>query len=137
MASVERVLETCIYVSDLDRARRYYEDLFHFAVLFSDARLCAFDAGRSSVLLLFAQGLSEEPVETGGGIIPPHTGVGGGHFAFAIGLQQYEEWRRDLEDRGIAIESEVRWSRGGRSLYFRDPDNNLVELATPGLWATY
>jgi len=31
----------------------------------------------------------------------------------------------------------VKWSRGGESLYFRDPDDHLVELATPGIWATY
>ena len=27
--------------------------------------------------------------------------------------------------------------RGGTSLYFNDPDGNVVELATPGLWANY
>jgi len=50
---------------------------------------------------------------------------------------QLEAWEKHLEENGIAIESKVRWERGGQSLYFRDPDGNLVELATPGLWATY
>jgi len=27
--------------------------------------------------------------------------------------------------------------RGGHSIYFRDPDGHLLELATPGLWAIY
>ena len=31
----------------------------------------------------------------------------------------------------------MKWPRGGESLYFRDPDGHLVELATPGLWANY
>jgi catechol 2,3-dioxygenase-like lactoylglutathione lyase family enzyme len=31
----------------------------------------------------------------------------------------------------------VRWPRGGESIYFRDPDGHLVELATPGLWDNY
>ena len=33
----------------------------------------------------------------------------------------------------IPIESEVVWPRG-RSLYFRDPEGNSVELAIPALW---
>ena len=38
-----------------------------------------------------------------------------------------------------ALRSKARtsWSRGGRSIYFRDPDGHLLELATPGLWAVY
>jgi hypothetical protein len=38
-----------------------------------------------------------------------------------------------LGERGVEIESEVHWERGGTSVYFRDPDNNLLELATPKL----
>ncbi|MDF2970539.1 MAG: glyoxalase, partial [Microvirga sp.] len=42
-----------------------------------------------------------------------------------------------LGERKIPIESRVTWPRGGTSLYFRDPDGHVLELATPGLWATY
>jgi catechol 2,3-dioxygenase-like lactoylglutathione lyase family enzyme len=42
-----------------------------------------------------------------------------------------------LQERGIAIESAVDWPRGGRSLYFRDPDRHLLELITPGCWSIY
>ena len=38
---------------------------------------------------------------------------------------------------GIAIEGRTDWSRGGHSIYFRDPDGHLLELATPGLWTIY
>jgi hypothetical protein len=34
----------------------------------------------------------------------------------------------------VAIEKEVEWSRGGKSIYIRDPARNLVELITPGVW---
>jgi catechol 2,3-dioxygenase-like lactoylglutathione lyase family enzyme len=37
-------------------------------------------------------------------------------------------------DFGIAIEGRTNWRRGGISIYFRDPDGHLLELATPGLW---
>ncbi len=46
-------------------------------------------------------------------------------------------WRARLKACGIAIESEMHWPAGGRSLYFRDPDGNLVELVTPGIWPIY
>ncbi|HEX5778765.1 MAG TPA: glyoxalase, partial [Xanthobacteraceae bacterium] len=38
---------------------------------------------------------------------------------------------------GIELESRVDWPRGGKSIYFRDPDGHLLEFATPGLWANY
>ena len=137
MASVERVLETCLYVNDLATSKRFYLDLFHFPLLFQDERLCAFDAGSASVLLLFAKGRSIHAIATPGGNIPPHDGSGSEHIALAINADQYDSWRDELVARNIVIESEVRWPRGGRSIYFRDPDDRLVELATPGLWATY
>jgi catechol 2,3-dioxygenase-like lactoylglutathione lyase family enzyme len=37
----------------------------------------------------------------------------------------------------VNIESRVKWPRGGESIYFRDPDDHLVELVTPGTWAIY
>jgi catechol 2,3-dioxygenase-like lactoylglutathione lyase family enzyme len=42
-----------------------------------------------------------------------------------------------LASRGVAIEGRNDWSRGGRSIYFRDPDGHFLELATPGLWSVY
>jgi predicted enzyme related to lactoylglutathione lyase len=34
----------------------------------------------------------------------------------------------------VAIEKIVDWPGGGRSLYFRDPAGNSLELATPRIW---
>ena len=45
-----------------------------------------------------------------------------------------QEWRDHLAQQGIAIEREVAWPSGGASLYFRDPDGNSLELATPATW---
>src|SRR5437016_6340733 len=72
-----------------------------------------------------------------GGVIPPHDTLGAGRFAFAISPNALDEWRRLLGEREVTIESEVHWERGGTSLYFRDLDNNLLELATPGVWPNY
>ena len=72
-----------------------------------------------------------------GGTIPPHDGHGPLHVAFAVTAEALREWEERLRDHGVAIEFRTDWSRGGRSIYFRDLDGHVLELATPGLWATY
>jgi catechol 2,3-dioxygenase-like lactoylglutathione lyase family enzyme len=135
---VTRLLESAIYVDDIRRSADFYIDLFGFPVLVrDDRRICALDVTGEQVFLLFRKGETRNPVITEGGIIPPHDGEGEMHFAFGIDASTYEEWKSRLNGRNIAIESEVRWPHGGRSIYFRDPDNNCVELATRGTWATY
>ena len=86
------------------------------------------------VLLLFQQGKSTKAVETPGGIIPPHNGRGPVHIAFSIAADDPSSWEKRLADFGIEIEARMTWPRRGRSLYFRDPDQHLLELATQGLW---
>ncbi len=49
------VLETALYVADLPRARRFYEDVLGLSPMFTDDRLAAYPVGRS-VLLLFLRG---------------------------------------------------------------------------------
>jgi len=134
---VTRVLETCFDVDNLDRSRTFYETLFGFPVIASGDRFCAFDVTGRSVLLLFLRNSSREPMPTGGGFIPPHGSHGAQHAAFSITEMELDSWRTRLAEAGIKIESEVKWARGGTSLYFRDPDGNLLELATPGLWPGY
>ncbi|MBX6427084.1 MAG: VOC family protein [Variibacter sp.] len=137
MASIDGVLETALYVDDLDRADRFYADVLGLARLYSDTRMRAFAAGARSVLLLFRRGASLETVRMAGGTIPPHDGSGPLHVAFAVAAEQLPLWRERLRAANIAIEGQTTWPRGGQSIYFRDPDGHLLELATPGLWAVY
>jgi len=102
-----------------------------------DARLRAYGVAHGSVLLLFQRGATREEVQTPGGVIPPHDGKGQLHIAFAIAAAEWDAWKKRVEERGVPVERIVKWPRGGQSLYFRDPDGNLVELATPGLWNVY
>jgi catechol 2,3-dioxygenase-like lactoylglutathione lyase family enzyme len=134
---VTGVLETSLYVADLDRSRQFYESLFGFPQLAGDARFCALDVAGRQVLLLFRHGASLAPANTSGGVLPPHDGSGQMHLAFAIAAEQWDGWLARLESAGVAIESIINWPRGVRSVYFRDPDGHLVELVTPGCWKTY
>lgn len=137
MPELSGVLETALYVDDLARSAEFYKRVFAFETLFSDERLCALNVAGRQVLLLFLKGASREPMKTAGGVIPPNDGDGELHLAFAIPAERLEEWERHLAKEGVHIESRVRWSRGGVSLYFRDPDRHLIELVTPGIWSIY
>lgn len=137
MPTLNAVLETALYVDDLARAKEFYEGPLELNLLRADHRMCAFDVGGRSVLLLFQRGASAEAMTVPGGTIPPHDGHGPLHIAFAISADELPAWEKKLERHGIAIEGRTTWQRGGVSLYFRDPDGHLLELATPGLWQTY
>lgn len=137
MPKVIRILETCLHVRDVEQSACFYETLFGFPRMDSNERYCAFDVGGGSVFLLFREGGTTEPVHVAGGVIPPHGGAGDLHLAFSIPAEDLASWEKHLAQEGVTIESRVRWDRGGDSLYFRDPDHHLVELATPGIWPSY
>jgi catechol 2,3-dioxygenase-like lactoylglutathione lyase family enzyme len=137
MPVVSGVLETSLYVADLARATHFYEELFGFERLFADDRMCAMNVAGRQVLLLFLQGASRSPIPLPGGDIPPHDGEGELHLAFSIAATELAAWEARLAAHGVAIESRVTWPAGGASIYFRDPDRHLIELATPGIWRIY
>ena len=87
-------------------------------------------AGTHQVLLLFKKGGSRTR-ET------PHDGDGELHLAFAIQVEELAAWEDWLVENGIAVEEKRAWDLGGQSLYFRDPDRHLIEIATPGVWSIY
>lgn len=125
-------------MTDLSLAVKFYTELFEYRVMVSDDRFAALNVADKDVLLLFLQGGTVEPaVLPNGGVIPPHDGSGQNHLGLAIPMSELAEWESRLTEHGIAIESRVTWQRGGVSLYFRDPDDHLLELLTPGIWPIY
>jgi catechol 2,3-dioxygenase-like lactoylglutathione lyase family enzyme len=127
----EGILESSLYVKDVAVSVRFYERIFGFCVI-SDfgERGCAMQAGNRQVLLLFKKGGSLQ-------IQSPHDGSGELHVAFAIPASELANWEAWLAENEIAVEEKRTWERGGQSLYFRDPDRHLVEIATPGVWSIY
>jgi len=137
MPKLAGVIETALYVDDLARAIAFYRDILGLAALNQDTRFAAFDVGGRSVLLLFKRGATLETVHLPGGTIPPHDGHGPLHIAFAVTADELQAWEARLGEQGVAIEARTAWPRGGHSIYFRDPDDHLLELVTPGVWAIY
>ena len=130
------MLETALDCDDLPRSAAFYTALMNVTPMLDTERLVAIDAGEGTVLLLFQKGTASS-VALPGGVVPAHEPGGSGHFAFAIDAADLAAWEARLAGLQITVESRVTWERGGISLYFRDPDGRLVELATPGLWPSY
>jgi len=66
--------------------------------------------------------------------LPSHGATGPWHFALGIDTNALDAWRLKLQENGVAIEQEVEWPRVGKSICFRDPAENSVELITHGVW---
>ncbi len=122
--------EASIYANDLTAAEKFYRDVLGLEKISSlEDRGVAFRCG-ATVLLVFDPVRTRVP-DTG---VPAHGASGEGHIAFVIEDSELEPWRNRLAACSVPIEAEVEWPSGGRSLYFRDPAGNVVELAPPTLW---
>jgi catechol 2,3-dioxygenase-like lactoylglutathione lyase family enzyme len=130
VVKIKAVVETAIYVDDLRAAETFYRTVLGLPVMGKEpGRHVFFQAGEASVLLAF---LAEATLK--GDQLPPHGATGPGHFALGIDAEAFDAWRKSLQGHGVTIEKEIEWPRGGKSLYFRDPAGNSVELVTPGVW---
>lgn len=136
MPALKRILESALYVEDLETACTSYREIMGLTQITRDDRLGSFDVGGRSVLLLFTRGGTKDGAEAdGGNIIPSHDGSSEQHLAFEVDKAEVAAWEGYLTDANIHILSKAQWKRGGRSIYFRDPDSHLIELAgTPGTW---
>jgi catechol 2,3-dioxygenase-like lactoylglutathione lyase family enzyme len=128
---LECVMETSLYVSDLQRAAAFYGQKLGLRMIgeFDRQRGIAFRVG-PSVLLLFRAEVTRAPGE-----VPSHGCTGQGHAAFRVAPEQIPVWRERLRERGVEIEREVVFGDGNPpSLYFRDPDGNSLEIAVAAIW---
>lgn len=128
------VLETALYVDDLDRAEAFYRDVLGFDVFARAAGRHLFFKCDGHMLLLFRAAETAKPPTNPALPVPPHGARGPGHVCFRASRDGIEHWRRRLESMGIAIEADFVWPSGGRSIYFRDPAGNSLEFAEPCIW---
>jgi len=119
------ILETVLYVSDIDRAELFYRDVMALRPIGKEPGRHAFFRVGSGVLLLFRAERTRHSAS-----VPPHGEI---HVCFTVAPEEYEAWKARIRDHGIAIAQEIEWP-AGRSFYFRDPDGNLLEIANADIW---
>jgi catechol 2,3-dioxygenase-like lactoylglutathione lyase family enzyme len=129
------ILETVLYAPDLDAVEAFYRDVMGLSIYAkADGRHLFYRLGHP-MLLIFNPAVTEQPPARDARIpVPPHGSRGPGHVCFAAGADEIERWKMHLTERGVAIEADVEWPRGGRSIYFRDPAGNSIEIAEPRIW---
>lgn len=128
---LDRVLETSLYVRDLEEAKAFYGGTLGLALHAEQSGRHVFFRCGESMVLLFQPDATEQPDASG---IPVHGARGAGHLAWAVRASELPGWRLRLQAAGVAIEAEHAWPNGGHSLYFRDPAGNSLEFATPQVW---
>lgn len=125
-----RIFETCIYVREIREVESFYTDVLGLEVVLRDPDRHLMLRCGESIFIVFNARATRNP-EAGK---LAHGCQGSGHVAFQTTHQELDDWSRHLTRNGIEIEEVVEWEGGARSLYFRDPAGNLLELATPDLW---
>jgi catechol 2,3-dioxygenase-like lactoylglutathione lyase family enzyme len=122
------ILETVLYVADLERAERFYMEVMGLRQIGKEPTRHVFFRVGSGVLLLFRADRTKKA-----GTLPAHGAHGEIHVCLRIESDAYATWLKRVTGHGVAIEREMTWPNG-RSFYFRDPDGNLLELADADIW---
>lgn len=124
------ILETCLYVDDLDAAEAFYTRVLGLRLIGKEVGRHLFFRCGNDMLLIF----NPDKTLAADNEVPTHGARGPVHVAFAVREDEIDDWREHLGAHGVPIEQEVTWPHGGHSIYFRDPAGNSLELATPALW---
>ena len=129
------ILESALYVTDLDAAESFYRDVLGLERIAGvGGRHVFFRCGQGVLLLFDAEATKHAPPPDARLPAPPHGTVGEGHLCFAATADEIEAWKTALTGRGIKVEADFQWPSGGRSIYFRDPSGNSIEFAEPRIW---
>lgn len=123
--------EVSIRVKDLDAMSKFYEEVVDLEVLRRDPSFVFFTisagyAGHPQVLNLFHASnrgfLESKSEQLNSDQSTLH------HIAFNIALEDYESEKERLEVLGVSVRPTVHEWLHVRSLYFNDPEGNLLEL---------
>lgn len=128
------LLELVLEVDDLERSIAFYRDVLGMAevqVWPPPRRAAWLDMGSQAVLGLWPRSSGGEGVAIAGARGGAHV-----HFAMYVDPGALPEWRRRLDEAGVRIEESAEFGPGNKSVFVKDPDGNVVELADWSLdWA--
>jgi catechol 2,3-dioxygenase-like lactoylglutathione lyase family enzyme len=128
------ILETALYVDDLDRAEQFYGSVLGLELISKMAGRHVFFRCGEGVLLLFIAAVTRVAI-AGSLPVPTHGSSGQGHACFRASSEEMDHWIVHLRSQSVEIEADFLWpGSGARSIYFRDPSGNSLEFGEPKIW---
>ena len=127
-------MEAALYVTNLDAAEAFYGGILGFSQIQRIGNRHIFYRIGASVLLLFNPEETINPPGNPSLPVPPNGAYGPGHVCFSQTREDLLAMRDHLISKAVQIEADFDWPNGARSIYFRDPAGNSVEIAEPRLW---
>lgn len=130
-------LESALYAEDLDAAAAFWTGIIGLPQIgHAPGRHVFFRCGGQILLVFDPRATIQPPGPDARLPVPPHGAQGAGHFCMAAAPEMIGAWKTYLQSKGVAIEADLDWPKGGRSIYFRDPAGNSIEIADPAIWAS-
>jgi catechol 2,3-dioxygenase-like lactoylglutathione lyase family enzyme len=135
MIKTKGFLHITIGVTDLDRATAFYQDILGCELVRRNRHMSFMKTG-DDFFVLTLTGMHVPPNPDG----PPRAGAVLFHHAMIIEPDQYDAILKELESRGLPYHDCTADGHttfpGRKHVYIKDPDGNVIELATeviPGL----
>jgi lactoylglutathione lyase len=116
-----------LFVEDLERSRRFYQDVFDLPVFFEDANSAVFKFGNTLINLLKIHAARDliDP----GVVASPEAGS---RFQFTIPVDDVDATCADLKARGVELlNGPMNRAWGIRTASFIDPGGHIWEIAQP------
>ena len=132
---VDSILETALYAENLEETALFYQRVLGIEAYAQEPGRHVFFKLNDHVLLLFNPLKTHIPAGEGDLPVPAHGAKGPGHVCFRLKSDQIQAWRDHLIQMQVDIEADFMWpGTGARSIYFRDPAGNSVELGEAKIW---
>ncbi|TID17888.1 hypothetical protein E6O75_ATG10533 [Venturia nashicola] len=155
---IGHMLETCLYIRRMEVAVNFYKDILGLENYMTTKRLSGFNIGPTTLLLFHlgdtmkdqnysgtpgrgqiaghgpdpsiinTLGLQNSTVAPKNGTNHPEVSL---KLHYALAVEKREDvfaWEAHLAKNNVHIHSTMDWDRGGRSVYFYDPDGHVGEI---------